>query len=93
MIPVDAAGWPPLRSLSVSEVPMSVGEATQTMTKRNDVSVKMDAEVVNDARIAASYSGMSLAEYLSETLRPIVERDIEEGHKRRKQGPKPKGAK
>jgi hypothetical protein len=93
MIPVDAAGWPPLRSLSVSEAPMSVGEATQTMTKRNDVSVKVDAGVVDDARIAASFCGMSLAEYLSERLRPIVARDIDEGYAKRKQGPKSKGAK
>ncbi len=70
---------------------MSVGEAIGPMTKRNDVSVKMDAAVVDDARIAASFKGMSLAEYLSETLRPIVARDIDEGYALRKRGAKGKG--
>jgi hypothetical protein len=59
---------------------MSPATAEQAMAKRNDVSVKVDVEVIADARIAAAYKGMPLAEYLSESLRPIVARDIEEGH-------------
>lgn len=64
-------------------------------TKRNDIPVKIDAVVVADARIAASYKGLSLAEYVSEVLRPIVLRDIEEGHAKKMKGqaPKPKGSK
>jgi hypothetical protein len=57
--------------------------AGHEMVKRNDVSVKMDARVVEEARIAAAFKKMSLAEYLSESLRSIVARDIEEGYKRR----------
>jgi hypothetical protein len=53
------------------------------MTKRNDVSVKMDAQVVEDCRIAASFRKMTLAEYLSETMREAAKRDIDEGYAQR----------
>ena len=54
--------------------------------KRNDVSVKMDASVVDDAKIVASYKKLSLAQYLSETLRPIVAQQLEEEHSKRSKG-------
>ena len=72
---------------------MSALTLDRPMTKRNDVSVKVDADVVEACRLAATYQGKSLAEYLSETLKPIAERDIEEGHARRKAPPKSKGGK
>lgn len=50
------------------------------MAKRNDVPVKVDAEVIRVAKIAAAYKGKSLAEYLSDTLRPIVSQDVEQEH-------------
>lgn len=50
------------------------------MSKRNDVPVKVDSEVIRVAKIAAAYKGLSLAEYLSETLRSIVLRDVEQEH-------------
>jgi hypothetical protein len=72
----------------------SVLEEQKMAAKRNDIAVKVDAQVVADARIAASYKGLSLAEYVSEVLRPIVLRDIEEGHAQRmKPATKPKGSK
>jgi hypothetical protein len=55
------------------------------MTKRNDVSVKMDAKVVEDCRIAAAFRGVSLAEYISETMREAAQRDIDEGYRQRDQ--------
>jgi predicted DNA binding CopG/RHH family protein len=62
--------------------------------KRNDVPVKVDSHVIARARIAASAKGLSLAEYVSETLRPIVERDIAEFAQMEIQAPKkPKGSK
>jgi hypothetical protein len=67
---------------------MSTGLLDRPMTKRTDVPVKVDEEVIRKARIAASYKGVTLAEYLSEALRPIVDRDIEEGHTRLMQGDK-----
>lgn len=63
------------------------------MVKRNDQSVKMDVQVIEDCRIAAAFKGMSLAEYLSETMRAIARRDIDEGYARRAAGkpdPRPK---
>ena len=62
------------------------------MAKRNDVPVKVDADVIHVAKIAAAYKGLSLAAYLSETLRPIVSRDVETEHAKvagAKKGKKP----
>jgi hypothetical protein len=52
-------------------------------TKRNDVPVKIDAEVVHVAKIAAAYKDMSLAEYISERLRPLVAEDVDREHSKR----------
>jgi hypothetical protein len=46
------------------------------------VPVKMDADVVRKARIVAAYEGKSLAAYLNETIRPIVERQLQEYSRR-----------
>lgn len=46
------------------------------MSQRNDVTVKLDAELVKNARVIAAFRELSLAEYLSEALRPIVQRDF-----------------
>ena len=51
--------------------------------KRNDVPVKIDAEVVRVARIVAAYEETTLAEYLSERLRPLVQKDLEKHQRRR----------
>jgi hypothetical protein len=40
--------------------------------KRDDVAVKIDREVVRLAKAVASYRDLSLAEFISETLRPLV---------------------
>ena len=45
--------------------------------KRNDVPVKLDAEVARKAKMVAASQDKSLAEYISETLRPIVTRALE----------------
>jgi hypothetical protein len=57
--------------------------ADRPMTKRNDVPVKIDAEVVRVAKIAAAYKDMSLAEYISERLRPLVAEDVDREHEKR----------
>jgi hypothetical protein len=44
---------------------------------RNDLNVRLDAEVVRVAKMVASGRGITLAEYLSESMRPIVKRDFE----------------
>jgi len=48
------------------------------MVRRNDTAVKIDTEVVAEAKMVAASRGLSLAEYLSEILRPIVHRDLQE---------------
>lgn len=70
---------------------MAMQGAVRTMAKRTDVSVKMDEKVVEDCRIAASFRGLTLAEYLSEAMRAIAARDIDEGYARRAEArPAPK---
>ncbi len=53
-------------------------------TRRNDVAVKLGADVVKMARHLAVDQNVPLAEYLTERLRPLVERDFEEMTKRLK---------
>jgi hypothetical protein len=50
------------------------------------VPVKIDASVIHDARIVAAYEGKSLAAYLNETIRPIVERKLKEHSRRMLEG-------
>jgi hypothetical protein len=44
----------------------------------DNVAVKMDRQVIHDAKIVAAHKAISLAEYLSEMCRPIVGRDLKE---------------
>jgi hypothetical protein len=45
-------------------------------SSRNDVQVKLDAEVVRAARIVSAYRDVTMAEYLSGLLKPLVMRDL-----------------
>lgn len=47
------------------------------MVRRNDTAAKIDSGVVADAKIVAAFRGITLAEYLSQILRPAVTRDLE----------------
>lgn len=60
--------------------------AVATMAKRNDTPVRIDNDVLEDCRIAAAFQGKSIAEYVSDILRPIAKRDIEEGYAKRIKG-------
>ena len=53
-----------------------VGVSERTMA-RNDVAVKLDAQVAREAGMVAKARGIPLAQYISEVLRPIVRRDLE----------------
>jgi hypothetical protein len=58
---------------------MSTGLAdkkTEEM-QRNDVSVKLDAQVAREAKLVATYKGISVAQYISDVLGPIVRKDLE----------------
>lgn len=61
-------------------------------TKRNDVSVKLDAEIVAEAKMVAASLDITLAEYLSEMIRPLVRADLERETARRGLT-RPKGSK
>jgi hypothetical protein len=43
--------------------------------KRNDVSVRIDAEVYRLLKTVAAWKDVPIAEYLSDIVRPVVERD------------------
>jgi hypothetical protein len=45
---------------------------------RNDLAVKLDADVAKKAKHVAINRGITLAEYLSELVRPLVERDFKD---------------
>jgi hypothetical protein len=45
---------------------------------RNDLAVKLDAEIAKKAKHVAINRGITLAEYLSELVRPLVEKDFKE---------------
>jgi hypothetical protein len=49
----------------------------------DNVAVKMNAGVVAEAKMVAASRKISLAEYLSETMRPIVRQDLEHETARR----------
>lgn len=52
-------------------------EAPAKLMARNDVQVKLDATVATEAKMVAAARGITLAEYISELLRPIVRKDLE----------------
>lgn len=52
------------------------GGAGRPKTDRDDVTVKMDRTVVARARYVADIRGMTLAEFLTEGVRPFVDREF-----------------
>ena len=50
--------------------------------KRTDLAVKIDKEVVRMARIIAAIEDVTLAELMSETLRPILQRKLDDYQRR-----------
>ena len=60
--------------------------AGRPKSERDDVTVKLDRGVVARARYVAEIRGVTLAEYLSEAVRPIVDRDFGKAAKPTSQG-------
>jgi hypothetical protein len=59
--------------------------------KRDDESVKIDRTVLQQAKIVAAYLGITVAEYLSDRLRPLVAEDHgEQMHKFEGAAPPPR---
>ncbi|MGZ3388385.1 MAG: hypothetical protein ACXVB2_00125 [Isosphaeraceae bacterium] len=50
-------------------------------SEREDIVVKLNRAVAADARWIAEKRGISMAEYLTEALRPIVARDFQQATK------------
>jgi hypothetical protein len=67
--------------------------AGSVMVRRNDVTVKIDAELVRLAKIVSAYKNKSLAEYISDRLWPLVNQDLEEEQARTKPVKKARGSK
>jgi hypothetical protein len=64
--------------------------AERLMVKRNDATAKIDTDVLKMVRLVAEYRGITAAEYLTEIVRPIVEKDLEQEMKNfRLPSPKP----
>jgi reverse gyrase len=60
---------------------------------RNDISVKLDAQVARKAKLVATNRGITLAEYLTSIVEPIVARDLKEEMGRMMDQPKGRRAK
>jgi hypothetical protein len=56
--------------------PMAKKRGRPKTSERSDVTVRVDAELVNKAKHVVLARGLSLAEYLSELLRVPIERDF-----------------
>lgn len=69
-------------SVATLENPM----AKKNAPKREDVSIKVDIKVYQDAKAAASMLGVGISEYISESLRKVVDRDLLEQLKKRTSG-------
>jgi hypothetical protein len=54
-----------------------VETTSEAAVARNDLAVKMGADVVKMAKVVALNRNITLAEYLTERIRPFVEADYE----------------
>jgi hypothetical protein len=65
----------------------------ETTVARNDVSVKIDAQVAHKAKLVATYRGITLAEYISSVVGDVVGPHLKEEMAKMADEPKPKRAK
>lgn len=57
---------------------MAVAMASQTTMARQDLTVKMGTDVARKAKVVALNRNITLAEYLTERIRPLVDGDYEQ---------------
>jgi hypothetical protein len=55
-------------------------------SRRYETLVRLAEDVVADAKVVASLRGISMAEYLTETLRPIVKKALADELRKRVEG-------
>lgn len=53
-----------------------MSQASLAVAKRNEVSVKIDADVYRLVRTVAAWKGVNVSEYLSEIVAPVVRKDM-----------------
>ena len=68
--------WPLEMFLSTTEATMGRPRGRPKTSERNDVSTKFDKALLGMARMVATAKGISLAEYISEAARPVIEKDF-----------------
>jgi hypothetical protein len=68
--------------MSMAGAVMSRPKGRPKSSERQDVSTKFDKALLGMARMVATAKGMSLAEYISESARPIIEKDFAREMKR-----------
>jgi hypothetical protein len=71
---MNASGTVSLVSRESGDTSMIETAVRKTMA-RNDLAVKMGVDVVKKARVVALNRNITLAEYLTETIRPLVDKD------------------
>ncbi|MGC8640116.1 MAG: hypothetical protein ACP5XB_09605 [Isosphaeraceae bacterium] len=64
------------------------GRPAVAETRRFGTLVRIADEVAADAKVVASLPGVGMAEYLSDTLRPILKKEIVEELRKREGGAK-----
>jgi hypothetical protein len=52
--------------------------ASERAVARDDISVKLDAQTARKAKLVATNRGITLAEYLTSIVEPVVTRDLKE---------------
>ena len=57
------------------------GAVAMPREKRNDLAVKIEADIVRKARTMCNWRDITVAEYLSNLLRAAVERDFDKFRK------------
>ncbi len=63
---------------------MDVSE--RVVARTNDAVVKIEKDILDQAKFVAGRRGVLIVEYLSSILRPAVERDFEAEHKALREG-------
>jgi hypothetical protein len=68
--------------VSTIEATMAKTKGRPKTSEREDVSIKFDKSLAAMARLVAASRKVSLAEYLSELARPLIEKDLAREMKR-----------
>lgn len=82
---VRLVGDMPVSPAVMAPEPMAKKRTKPAEKKREDVLTRIGPRALEDAKLAAQYRGITLLEYLTTVVQAAADRDIEEGHARRRQ--------